>query len=400
MNDPADGRLLIGLVSGSSVDGVDAGLVRVTGTCEKTKLELLQFECLDFDDETRSRVLDLFVYKNATVDKLAEIHAIMGELFAEAALLVAEKHGTPIEQVDAIGAWGQMMYHLPAATNPFTWRGRQIGSSLQMCDLSRIAVRTGVTTVGDIAAGDIAAGGNGAPFTAMFDYALYHDPSVNRSVQNIGGIGNCNLLPAQGSVTDVVGFDTGPGNMVIDGLVRHYTNGAEHFDRDGERAARGTVNDKLLQELLTDEFIQRDPPKAAGRENYGVHFTNRVLDLAAEQGLGEDDVVATATALTAEAIALNYRRHLDPVAKVEEIVCGGGGAQNKTLLKMIAQRTGCKVATHDDYGLPSFALETMGLTFLANETVLGHANHVPAHTGGKQRSFMGVIAPGRSMQTA
>jgi anhydro-N-acetylmuramic acid kinase len=395
-------RLVIGLVSGSSVDGVDAGLVKITGTCEESKIELLHFECLDFDDETRSRVLDLFHYENATVDKLAELHAIMGELFAEAALLVAEKHGTPMAEVDAIGAWGQMMYHLPAATNPFEWRGRKLGASLQMCDLSRVALRTGVPTVGDIAAGDIAAGGNGAPFTALFDYLMYHDPNLNRSVQNIGGIGNCNLIPAEGGLAKVVGFDTGPGNMVIDGLVRHYTGGKEHFDKDGERAARGAVNQELLDQLLTDKFIQQDPPKAAGRENYGAHFVRWVLELAEPLGVSEDDVVATATALTAEAIALNYRRHLAPVAKVDEIICGGGGARNVTLLRMIAERTGAIVKTHEDYGIPSFALETMDVALIANETSLGHPNHIPWHTGGKQQSFAGVVAPapGRPLRTS
>jgi anhydro-N-acetylmuramic acid kinase len=391
-------RLIIGLVSGSSVDGIDAGLVRIQGSCEHSKLELEHFISVPFDAPTRRQILDLFHYETATIDKLVVVHAIMGELFAEAALQVAAESGTPISKVDAIGVWGQMMYHRPAHIAPFEWRGKQLGGNLQCCDLSRIALRTGVTTVGDVAAGDLADGGNGAPFTAVFDYAMYHHPQQNRVVQNFGGIGNCNLLPAGGDVMSVVGFDTGPGNMVIDELVRQYTGGVEHFDRDGERAARGTVNDTLLQELLLEPFIQAAPPKAAGREQYGAHFARHIIQRAEELRLAPDDVVATATALTAEAVVLNYRRHLMPICSIDEVIVGGGGALNKTLLQMLHERLGCVISTHEDHGNPSFAIETMDMAFIANETTLGHTNHVPHHTGGTHSTFMGLIAPGNNEQ--
>ena len=391
-------RLIIGLVSGSSVDGIDAGLVSIDGTCENSALKLRHFVSVPFDAATRRQLLDLFHYETATIDKIVVAHAIMGELFSEAALQVAAESGTPMSKVDAIGVWGQMMYHRPAHVAPFEWRGKQLGGNLQCCDVSRIALRTGVTTVGDVAAGDLADGGNGAPFTAVFDYAMYHHPRQNRVVQNFGGIGNCNLLPATGDVTSVVGFDTGPGNMVIDELVRQYTGGAEHFDRDGERAARGRVSDTLLQELLQEPFIQAKPPKAAGREQYGAHFARQILQRGEELGLAPDDVVATATALTAEAVALNYRRHLLPIAPIDEVIVGGGGALNKTLLRMLRDRLGCTISTHEDHGNPSDAIETMVMAFIANETSLGHTNHVPRHTGGTHSTFMGLIAPGKSWQ--
>ena len=393
-------RLVIGLGSGSSGDGVDAALVSIRGSCETAEIRLEHFVCLEFDDDTRARLLALFDFATATVDKLCIAHAIMGELFADAALQVCAEHGVPMEAIQCIGVWGQMAAHMPAQTTPFEWRGKQIGSSLRIGDLNRIAVRTGVPTVGDFPNADIAAGGNGAPLlTALFDYAMYHDPNRNRVVQNIGGIGNCNLLPATGGLEAVVGFDTGPGVMVIDGLVRHYTDGAEHFDRDGERAMRGTVDRALLDELMQDRFIQKDPPKAAGWENYGAHFVRHVVGLAAERALSPDDVVATATALTVESIAVNYERHLSaacsaPTNAIDEVIVGGGGASNPVLLRMLADRLGCRVSVHDDYGTPGFAYEAMIEGFSASELYLGHPIHVPGIAGADRATFAGMVAPG------
>jgi anhydro-N-acetylmuramic acid kinase len=393
-------RLVIGLGSGSSGDGVDAALVRIKGSCETAEISLEHFVCLEFDDDTRARLMELFDFATATVDKLCVAHAIMGELFADAALQVCAEHGTPIEDVFCVGVWGQMAAHMPAQTAPFEWRGRRLGSSLRIGDLNRIAVRTGLPTVGDFPNADIAAGGNGAPLlTALFDYAVYHDPQRNRVVQNIGGIGNCNLVPAAGGLARVVGFDTGPGVMVIDGVVRHYTDGAEHYDRDGEGAARGTVSESLLARLLQDAFIQKAPPKAAGWENYGAHFVRRVVELAEAEGLAPDDVVATATALTVESIALNYERHLQPscagpTGTIDEVIVGGGGASNPTLLRLLADRLGCPVAVHDDYGIPSFAYEAMIEGYSAYELLLGHTIHIPGVAGAEHATFAGNVAPG------
>ncbi|MDX6439379.1 MAG: anhydro-N-acetylmuramic acid kinase [Gaiellaceae bacterium] len=394
-----DERLVIGLGSGSSLDGIDAALVRIQGSCETAKLELKHFICVEFDDETRLSLLELFEYQKSTIDKLCVMHAIMGELFAEAALLVAEQHGTPMSDVDCIGIWGQMMYHMPTHNLPFEWRGKQLGSSMQIGDLNRVAVRTGVTTIGDGANADISAGGNGAPTPPLVDYALYHDGQINRAVQNIGGIGNFNFMPAEGGIESVVGMDTGPGVMVIDGLVRYYTDGAELFDRDGERAARGTVSDELLQELMKDEYIQMAPPKAAGREQYGTHFVRRVADLAEKAGMTPDDAVATATALTVESIAISLERYAQPAANgptgtVDEIIVGGGGALNPALLKMLAERTGCPVTTHEDYDNPSFAMEAMIQAATASETYIGHTDHNPSLSGSGKSTFAGLIAPG------
>ena len=395
LEDPDDEALIIGLVSGSLVDGIDAGLVAFKGSCESTVLELRHFSCLEYDRETQQRILDLFSYEEATVDKLCIMHAILGECFAEAALLVASESGIPIERVDAIGVWGHMMYHLPARTNPFEWRGQQLGSSLQIGDLSRIALRTGVTTIGDLAAGDLAAGGNGCPMTQLFNYITYRDSQRNRVVQNIGGIANGDLVPASGGLSAVFGFDTGPGNMVIDALVRHYTNGSETFDKDGHMASRGRVHGALLRTLLEEDgFLALPPPKAAGRETYGAAYLARILGLAEQFKVVPDDVVATATALTVEAIAFHYEKFFQPLCAIDEVIVGGGGARNQTLMNMLRDRLQCVVSTDEDYNIPGFARESMIVALLANETRLGHINHLPSVTGASTGTMNGVIAPG------
>jgi anhydro-N-acetylmuramic acid kinase len=392
-------RLVIGLVSGSSLDGIDAALVGITGSCESASIELKHFVCLDTDADTRGQMLELFDYERATVDKLCVMHAVMGELFAEAAIKVTAEHGTALADVECIGVWGQMMYHMPTYTLPFEWRGRKLGSSIQIGDLNRVAVRTGVTTIGDGANPDIATGGNGAPTPALVDYSLYHHDELNRAVQNVGGIGNFNFIPAGGGIETVTGMDTGPGVMVIDALVRHYTGGVELFDRDGERAARGTVSATLLDELVQEPYIQLPPPKAAGREQYGTHFTRRILERGEQLGLSVDDVIATATMLTAESIAINLERHAIPTARggsrrLDEMIVGGGGALNLTLLRMFAERLGCTVSTHDDYGNPSFAMESMIQAMTGSEVYLGHTNHIPWHSGAGQSVLAGIVAPG------
>jgi anhydro-N-acetylmuramic acid kinase len=394
-----DERLVVGLGSGSSLDAVDAALIGIRGSCETASVQLKHFVSVPFDSDTRARMLELFEYDRSTVDKLCVMHAVMGELFAEAALRVCDEHGTPMAGVECIGVWGQMTYHMPAHSLPFEWRGRKLGSSLQIGDLNRIAVRTGVPVIGDTANADIAAGGNGAPTPPLLDYALYAHPELNRAVQNVGGIANFNFIPAGGGFETVSGVDTGPGVMIIDALVRHYTDGAELFDRDGERAARGTVSRTLLDELMQEPYIQLPPPKAAGREQYGSHLVREIVERAKELGLAEDDVVATATSLTVESVALNLERWAYPTARgasgtLDEMIVGGGGALNPTMLRMFAERLGCKVSRHEDYGVPSFALEAMIEAMVASETFIGHATHIPWHTGAAHPVFAGMIAPG------
>jgi anhydro-N-acetylmuramic acid kinase len=387
-------QLVIGLMSGSSCDGIDAALVRITGCCDDAAAELVHFITRPFSNEEKDEVFPLFDPVRGTVDRITVMNVVLGELFAETANHVLQEAGVDRKDVAVVSVWPQMVYHFPGRTNPQEILGRTVGACLQLADLNVIAERTGITTIGDFSARDIAAGGNGAPLTGLGDYVLYHHAERNRAVQNIGGIANVNLVPASGGLDRVIGFDTGPGNMVIDAVVRHLTAGRMHYDRDGELAAAGTPHAGLVEHFLQDPFIQRDPPKAAGRENFGEQFAQAFLADARELGLSVQDTVATATSLTVEAIGLAYERNLFPVAPIDEVIVGGGGALNPTLMRMLRERVApIPVAVDEDYDVPSFAKEAIYLALLGNEAARGHANNVPSVTGATRPVVMGLIAP-------
>ena len=392
---PTDERLIVGMMSGSSVDGIDAALVRVTGCCETTTFELVNFVSMPFNLEVRRSIFQLFEYETSTVDKVTLMNAVLGELFAEAAIAVVCGSGMTMSAIDAIGLWPQMVYHLPTRSNPQDILGYHIGACLQLGDLNVIAERTGVTTVGCFSSRDIAAGGNGAPLYGVATYVFHHHQQRNRAIQNIGGIANVAFVLAEGGIDDIVGFDTGPGNMLIDSVVLHSTAGEHQYDPDGRMAASGRPNAAVLEMFLADPFIQQKPPKAAGRENFGEQFTRRFLEACAASDIPAIDMVATATALTVEAIALNYERYLMPRAAVDEVIVGGGGALNPTLVQMLRERLApIPVSVDDDHGISSFAKEAIFTALGTNEPLYGHANNIPSVTGADRHVVMGLIAPG------
>jgi anhydro-N-acetylmuramic acid kinase len=389
-----DERLIVGLMSGSSLDGIDAALVRVEGCCEETRLDVVHFVSTSYTDEQKQAILQLFDLENSSIEHITLMHEVLGEFHAEAALAVIDQAGKKPSEVDLISAWTQAVYHLPTRSNPREILGYHTGGILMLGNLNVIAERTGVTAVGAYCSRDIAAGGNGAPFTGLGDYIQFHDPTRNRAIQNIGGIANVSMVPAKGGLDAVIGFDTGPGNMLIDSIVRHLTSGRLSFDEDGRMAMAGTVHREMLDVFLKNPFIQREPPKATGREDFGEQFTRVFLQAAAARNLQPDDIVATATALTAESIALNYERFIIPHAPIHEMIVGGGGALNPALMEMLRARLEpIPVAVDEDYGISSFAKEAIYMTLLGNEVVRGHANNVPSVTGASRSLVAGLIAP-------
>lgn len=390
-------RLIVGIMSGSSLDGIDAALVRINGCCESTRWELVEFLYQPFQPEAKARLRELFDYPHATVDKVTLMDAVLGEYIAQACEGVWRKAGLEAADVDLLAVWPQMVYHVPGRTKPETLLGHTVGACLQLGDLNVVAERTGVNVVGSFCRRDIAAGGNGSPLTGLGDFIVYHDPARNRIVQNIGGIANANLVPAQGGLSRVVGFDTGPGNMLIDAVVRTVTGGQREFDEDGAMAAAGRVDEALLDEALRHRFIQSAPPKAAGPEDFGGDWSGRFLERGRALGLADADLVATATAVTVESILLNHRRHLHPLARIDELIVGGGGALNRTLIRMLGARSHpIPVSVDEDHGVMSFAKEAIYMAFLGNEVVMGHPNNVPSVTGARRAVTMGLIAPAAS----
>ena len=365
-------RLVIGLMSGTSVDGIDAALVRIRGGGPGVELRLEHFATYPFEPETREAIFRLFRPETATVVDVCRMNFSLGEIFARAALQVMAEAGVTPEQVDLIGSHGQTVWHEPV---PVAAGGVTSRSTLQVGEPSVIAERTGVVTVGDFRVRDIAAGGQGAPLVPYLDYCVLRHERLNRATQNIGGIGNVTYLPAGCDLQAIRAFDTGPGNMIIDALCARYFG--VPYDAEGRIAASGRVQPDLLAELLAHPYFTQQPPKTTGRELFGVQFAQTLVGRAEPA-----DLVATATAFTAHSIADSYRRFLGPV---DEVVVGGGGARNPVLMRMLAEAAGpaTRVMTHEAVGISSDAKEAIAFALLANDCILGLPTNVPGATGGR-----------------
>jgi len=374
-------RIVLGLISGTSADAIDAAAVRITGAGPSARVEVLATYAHPLPEALGQRLRDLT--ERGSIREACELNVVLGELFADAAAILTARVGA----VDLIGSHGQTVYHIPPAD------GRP-GSTLQIAEPAVIAERTGILTVADFRPRDMAAGGMGAPLVPYADYILFRHPARTRVIQNIGGIANATVLPAGGGPEDVSAFDTGPGNMVIDALMRRFFG--RPYDAGGAVAATGRVHEELLAEWLADEFITAPPPKATGRERYGDPYTQRAAARAQALGLSAEDTVATITALTGEAIVENYRRFIFPVRAVDEVVVGGGGARNATLMDGLRQRLAPRpVITTAALGIDSDAKEAVAFAILANDAVMGLATNVPGATGARHPVTLGAIVPGR-----
>lgn len=384
-------RRVLGLMSGTSVDGIDAALVEIEGhggDAQPVRLRLEAFATYPFPPTLRERVFRLFDPQTARIEEVCQLDFLLGELFATAALTLLREHHLEPDDVDILGTTGQTVWHAPepvVAELASEWAGdvMMTRSTLAIGQSAVIAERTGILTIGDLRVRDVAAGGHGAPLVSYADWVLLSHPQLGRCVQNIGGIGNVTYLPPGGSRDDVLAFDTGPGNMIIDGVTEAVTGGRLRFDRDGELAAKGDVRADLLAGWLADPYFALPPPKTTGRELFGIPFVRRVLADGAGAMVPPDDLVATVTALTAESIARAYR---DFVARgpIDEVIVGGGGAKNPTLLAMLRERLpGTPVVTHEERGIDSRAKEAMAIAIIANDALLGLDTNLPGATGGR-----------------
>ena len=385
---------VVGLMSGTSADGIDAALVEVRGTTPRPDVKLVAFSNHPYPEELREAIFALFSPQTGTVDRICHVNFVLGEAFAEAAIRVVESAGLSMEDVDLIGCAGQTIYHQP---KPIPFGPRAIRSTLQIGEACVVAERTEVTTVSNFRARDIAAGGQGAPLVALADHLLFHEEGRTRIIQNIGGIANATVLPRGGRLQDVTAFDTGPGNMIIDALSGIVSGGRMRCDRDGELAARGRVDGELLAELMAHPFIGERPPKTTGREEFGEPFARQLYQRALARGLSPEDAVATATAFTVEAIASHLQRFVEPTwGAIDEVIVTGGGSYNPTLMRMLADRLApVAVRRLEDIGGIADAKEAVAFALLAYWTVCGLPGNVPAATGARHPVVLGQIAPGR-----
>jgi anhydro-N-acetylmuramic acid kinase len=380
-----DKMRVAGLMSGTSVDGVDVAVVDIT----KQKVKLCAFDVFPYPNALRSEILSLCNIESARLDNVCHCNFVLGEVFADAIIKLCSQSSISLSSIDLVGSHGQTIYHNPRGKR---YSKKTIHSTLQIGEPSVIAQRTGVTTVADFRPRDMAAGGEGAPLVPYADYILFGRNRSSRAVQNIGGIANVTYLPRCCKQDDIVAFDTGPGNMIIDGVVRLISDGRRRFDSRGKMASRGTVNKRLLNEMLRHPFLRRRPPKSTGREEFGISFANKIYKQAVRRGIIDSDLVATITAFTAKSIALAYRKFL-PTIPVEVILCGGG-SRNNTLVEMLrSELPDAKMLSTDDFGISVDAKEAVSFAILAWATIKGLNNNVPGVTGAERPVIMGKIIP-------
>jgi anhydro-N-acetylmuramic acid kinase len=376
---------VIGLMSGTSADGVDAALVEWPGSGPPAPFRLLAEYEEPLPADLQQRIHDLAagrVSSGNTLRELAALDVELGERFAASALAVAERAGVAMSDVAAIASHGQTVAHYP-----------EVRATLQIGDPSVIAERTGCLTIADFRTRDLAAGGEGAPLAPFFHLAAFGAADEGRLILNLGGIANVTWLPPGGDPDGVIAFDVGPANSLIDGVIVEATAGAQRMDVDGVRARRGDVDAALLAALLDDDFLERPPPKSTGRERYGAAEAEILARRWSAEGRAVDDLVATLVAFMAESVAHATRVHLGGVA-VSRLVVGGGGARNPAVMDALAGcMPGAQVQTMDALGVPAGAAEAMAFSLMGRNALLGLPNHLPRCTGARHAAVLGEWVP-------
>jgi anhydro-N-acetylmuramic acid kinase len=388
--------LVVGLMSGTSADGVDVALARIPGSgSAPVRGELLAHITLPLDGSVRKEVLRVAESGAVSAGEISQLNFRLGEIFGDAVVAACSKFRVKLSQVDLIGSHGQTIFH---QGKPVPFLGRPISSTMQIGEGAIIATKTGVTTISDFRAADMAVGGQGAPLVPYVDYLLYADKTQGRVSLNLGGIGNITVLPANGKASDVYAFDTGPGNMVIDALVSHFSRGRKRFDEDGRIARQGASNEKLLAEMMKDAYLRLKPPKTTGREYFGRTYIGRLLKLALRFGASPDDLIRAATIFTALSVVDAIQRFVVPRTKTQQLIVSGGGAHNPVIMAQLAAALApIGVMPSSEFGVDPDAKEAYAFALLAYETWHRRSGNLPSATGAKRGAILGKIsyAPGR-----
>ncbi len=370
--------LVIGLISGTSADGVDAAIVEIKGGGNRLRITERAFRTYNFPSELQDEIIKVS-HERVKSGDISSLNFRLGRFFAESALKLVKESRIPLRRIKLIGSHGQTISHLP---------GR---ASLQIAEPSVIASLTGKITIADFRPADIAAGGEGAPLSCLLHFELFKEPGKSTLVINIGGISNFTLVPSSCNKEDVLAFDTGPGNMIIDSIVHLVSNGKKRFDRNGEIASKGKINKNLLKELLKHPFILKEPPKSTGREEFGKPILKRLAGLINKKREKVEDLIATVSAFTAESIFLNYEKFIKP-HHVSRVVITGGGVKNNFIMRLLKQKfSPIPLFTFEDFGLNSDSTEAVAFALLAYETYHGRPGNIPSATGAKKAVVLGKI---------
>jgi len=375
-----------GVMSGTSLDGVDVCLARFWLEGDRPRFHLEGFATYPFPDNLKAALLAQLNPETSRIDRLAELDGWLGEWFAESVLRLLSELGVSPDDVDLVGSHGQTIWHAPHGPHPAT---------LQLGDGSVIAVRTGITTVSDFRPADVAAGGQGAPLVPFADRVLFSEPDRPVALLNLGGIANVTWLAPGG--TSLMAFDTGPANMVVDRFVERMSRGHATFDRDGALARAGSVHPDLLGAWLSHPYFSRLPPKSTGREEFGHAQSDAWYDAAIARGLDPQDLVATATALTARSIARALTDFCPPDSRPTEVIASGGGASNPELMRQLAEAIApIPLVPLESRGVSSDAKEALAFALFAYLAARGLGNHAPEATGAREPLILGKMAPGRN----
>lgn len=392
MHAETDSCYAVGLMSGTSLDGIDAAVVKITENIEGIQLELVHFASFSYDSEVKKEILSLCNPETASIQMVSGMNMLLGKRYGEAANQAIQQSGLRHEEISFISSHGQTIFHQPDVLNI---GGHAVASTLQIGDISVIAEETGITTVGDFRTRDMAAGGQGAPLVPYADYLLFREKTFGRILVNIGGISNITVLPANCKEEEVIAYDTGPGNMIIDYFANRMTNEKLSYDKDGKLAAEGEVDSNWLDQLLKEPYYKEHPPKSTGRELFGEAYARELWEEAAKRSLNPYDRIRTVTALTAVTLANEINRHVES-GKIREVLVSGGGSNNPTLMQEIKRGLPENVRVHktDDVGMSADAKEAMVFALLGYQFLKKRTNNLPSATGASRKVMMGKVAWG------
>lgn len=378
--------IVAGVMSGTSADGVDVALVRILGGGFKLRFQLLGHSHISYPPSVRRAVLATMNSQRAAVSDLSRLNFLLGSLYADAICKAQRSIG--VKKIDLAGCHGQTIYHQGEAS---AFLGKKIACTWQLGEAAIIVAQLRVPVVSDFRPADLAAGGKGAPLVPFLDYVAFRSLRAGRIVQNIGGIANLTAIPAGAKPEQVTAFDTGPGNMVVDQLMQ--TLFGRPYDRNGEVAREGNILQPLLEELLSNHYFKRQPPKTAGREEFGWDYVKAFLKRRGRAS--KADLVATATALTAQSIARAVKSFILPGSKYRDFIVSGGGSKNSSLMKMLSQETarlGLILRPSDDFGIPSQAKEAVAFALLAYQAWRRQPGNIPSATGAERPAVLGKIS--------
>jgi anhydro-N-acetylmuramic acid kinase len=382
--------LVLGMMSGTSADGIDVALARISGAPPNLNAMLLGHTSVKFPAALRKEILRVAEQHSITAGALSQLNFRLGELFADAALAACRKFRIPPKKMALIGSHGQTIFH---QGKPVDFLGRPTASTLQIGEPAIIAARTGITTVGDFRPADIALGGQGAPLVPYVDYLLYRHRKVGRVSLNLGGIANITVLPRAAKPHQVFAFDTGPANMLIDALVSHFTRGRLRFDENAQLASQGRSVPALLDDLLRDPYLKVAPPKSTGREYYGNAYLKKLLALGRRYRAKPNDLIRAATIFTALSVVDALNRFVIPKSKIHQLIVSGGGAHNPLILAQLAAALpDIEVLPSGRLGVPEDAKEAFAFALLAYETFHQRPANLPSATGARGPAILGKIS--------